>query len=206
MLNRILGKVDHSIVIKLMLLHTLVIAASNYLVNYKFEILGQPFAWSTFTYPLVYISTDLAIRLLGKDTARNVVGISFIPASVLSVFTISLAGIPLDAAVRVACASGLSYLAATMLDVYVFQWLREKYTQWWVAPGVSGVFVTIISTYIFFSAAFIGSSNEFMAANWFTVATNGVLSKILVNTAMILPAYGLLLGYLLKRMGKQGAR
>lgn len=197
---------DRSIVLKLMLLHTIVIAASNYLVNFKFMVLGQPFAWSTFTYPLIYISTDLTVRLLGKETARKVVGVSFIPASVLSVLTISLAGIPLDAAVRVACASGLSYLVATMLDVYAFQWLRERYKAWWVAPGVSGVFVTIISTYIFFSAAFIGSSNEFMSANWFTVATNGVLSKILVNTAMILPAYGLLLGYLLNRMGKPSGR
>lgn len=206
MLNRLLDGVDRTVVFKLMLLHTLIIAASNYLVNFKFEVLGQPFAWSTFTYPFVYISTDLAVRLLGKETARSVVGVSFIPASVLSVLTISLAGIPLDAAIRVACASGLSYLIATLLDVYAFQWLRERYRAWWIAPGVSGVFVTIISTYIFFSAAFIGSSNEFMAANWFTVATNGVLSKIIVNTIMILPAYGLLLGYLLNRMGKQGGR
>lgn len=206
MLDRIWYHNDRAILIKLMLLHTLVIAASNYLVNFKFMVLGQPFAWSTFTYPLVYISTDLTVRLLGKDTARRVVGMSFIPASVLSVFTILLAGMQLDAAIRVACASGLSYLVATLLDVYAFQWLRERYKQWWVAPGVSGVFVTIISTYIFFSAAFIGSSNEFMSANWFTVATNGVLSKVVVNTLMILPAYGLLLGYLLKRMGAPNAR
>lgn len=206
MLNRILDGVDGRIVAKLMLLHAVVIATSNYLVNFKFEVLGQPFAWSTFTYPFIYISTDLTVRLLGKETARSVVGVSFIPATVFSIATIMLAGMPADAAIRVACASGLSYLVATLLDVYVFQWLRERYTQWWVAPGVSGVFVTIISTYIFFSAAFIGSSNEFMAANWFTVATNGVLSKIFVNTLMILPAYGILLGYLLKRMGSAGAR
>ena len=206
MLYRILDGVDGKILAKLMLLHAVVIAASNYLVNFKFEVMGQPFAWSTFTYPFIYISTDLTVRLLGKETARSVVGVSFIPATVLSIATITLAGMPIDAAVRVACASGLSYLIATLLDVYVFQWLRDRYTQWWVAPGVSGVLVTIISTYIFFSAAFIASSNAFMAENWLTVATNGVLSKILVNTLMILPAYGILLGYLLKRMGSTGAR
>lgn len=206
MLDRIWHPTDRSVVFKLMLLHTIVIALSNYLVNFKFMILGQPFAWSTFTYPLVYISTDLTVRLLGRDTARSVVAVSFIPASLLSVLTILLAGMQLDAAVRVACASGLSYLVATLLDVYAFQWLRDRCQQWWVAPGVSGIFVTVVSTYIFFSAAFIGSGNEFMAANWFTVATNGILSKIVVNTIMILPAYGVLLGYLLKRMGDTGGK
>jgi uncharacterized PurR-regulated membrane protein YhhQ (DUF165 family) len=38
-----------------------------------------------------------------------------------------------------------------------------------------------------------------MAANWFTVATNNSISKIIVSLLVILPAYGLLLSYLQKK-------
>ena len=43
-----------------------------------------------------------------------------------------------------------------------------------------------------------------MAANWFTVATNNSISKIIVSLLVILPAYGLLLGWLQKKVAKEG--
>jgi hypothetical protein len=87
-----------------------------------------------------------------------------------------------------------------MLDVYAFQWLRDKYTQWWIAPFFSGNVTMIVSTYIFFACAFIGSANAFMAENWPIVATNGVLGKMLFGSALIVPIYGVVLNWLL---GKQ---
>lgn len=182
----------------LVITHAVIIAASNFLVNYKFELLGQPLAWSTFVYPLTFVATDLTVRLTNKRMGRSVIGVSFIPATVLSIFTTMAAGIGFDDALRVAIASGFAYLVASLIDVYVFQFLRERYKQWWVAPGASGIFITIISTYIFFASAFIGSNNAFMSANWFTVATNGIITKMIVNTIIILPVYGIVLNYLLK--------
>ena len=59
---------------------------------------------------------------------------------------------------------------------------------------------TFIDTYTFFFTAFYKGANEFMAANWFTVATNNSISKIIVSLVVILPAYGVLLNYLQKKI------
>jgi hypothetical protein len=39
-----------------------------------------------------------------------------------------------------------------------------------------------------------------MAANWHIVATNHIITKIAVSLAVILPAYGVLLSFLQKRV------
>jgi hypothetical protein len=189
--------IDRALLLKLMLLHTFVIALSNFLVNYKFMLFGSPVAWSTLTYPFIFISTDLTVRLIGKDMGRSVVGVSFIPGILASAAVILASGAPDSVAWRIAAASGTSYLITTLLDVYAFQYLREKVKTWWVAPLVSGNVTMALSTYIFFALAFIGSANAFMAENWFTVATNGVLGKLLFGSALIVPVYGVMLNWML---------
>jgi queuosine precursor transporter len=197
---KIFENIDKTLLIKLMVLHTVVIALSNFLVNYKFNIFGSPVAWSTLTYPFIFISTDLTVRLIGKEMGRNVVGVSFIPGILASAAVILASGAPDSVAWRIAAASGTSYLITTLLDVYAFQYLREKVKAWWVAPLVSGNLTMALSTYIFFALAFIGSANAFMAENWFIVATNGVIGKLLFGSALIVPVYGIVLNWIL---GKQ---
>jgi hypothetical protein len=194
------NNIDKNILLRLMLLHTAVIAFSNFLVNFKFTVFDSPIAYSTLVYPLVFLLTDLTVRLIGKNTARLVVAVSFIPGILASILVIMASGAPESVAVRVALASGFSYIVAQLLDVYVFQFLREKYTQWWIAPLISGNVMMALSTYLFFAAAFIGSANAFMAEHWFEVATNGVLGKLIFASAIIVPLYGMVLNYLL---GKQ---
>ena len=195
--NLMFKDIDKKVLIKLMLLHTVVIALSNFLVNYKFSLFDSPIAYSTLTYPLVFLATDLTVRLIGKGIARSVIAVSFIPGIIASVVVIMASGAPESVAIRVSLASGFSYLVAQLLDVYVFQFLREKYTQWWIAPLISGNAMMALSTYLFFAAAFIGSTNAFMAEHWFEVATNGVLGKLIFASAVIVPLYGMLLNYLL---------
>jgi uncharacterized integral membrane protein (TIGR00697 family) len=84
--------------------------------------------------------------------------------------------------------------------VYVFQYIREKYATWWIAPALSSVVSTFFDTYVFFFTAFAYGANEFMAANWHIVATNNSISKIIVSLLVILPAYGLLLSHLQKKL------
>jgi queuosine precursor transporter len=196
----ILKDIDRATLLKLMLLHTAVVAISNYLVNFKFTIFGSPIAYSTLSYPIIFIATDLTVRLLGKQMARTVIGVSVIPGIVASITVILATGAPESVAYRIALASGLSYMISQLLDVYVFQFLRERYTQWWIAPLVSGNLTVAISTYIFFAAAFMGSANAFMAENWPVVATNGVVGKLLFGSALIVPLYGVVLNYLLGKM------
>jgi len=205
MLNRILAGLDRALVTKLMIAHIAIIALSNYLVQFKFDLAGHPLAVAAFTFPLVVVLTDLTVRLLGKETGRAVIGLAFIPAVFVSILVVLASGAPSSVAFRIGLGSGVAYLVSNLLDVYVFQYLREKYATWWIAPALSCVVSTFFDTYAFFFTAFAGGQNEFMAANWHIVATNNSISKIVVSLLVILPAYGMLLSYLQNKMASETA-
>ena len=200
MFSKIFDGVNRALATKLMLAHILIIAISNYIVQYKIDIAGHPLSIAAFTFPLVVVLTDLTVRLIGKETGRAVIGIAFIPAIIVSILIVLASGAPMSVAVRIGLGSGFAYFISNLLDVYVFQYFREKYTSWWIAPTLSSVVSTFFDTYTFFFTAFAGGENEFMAANWFTVATNNSISKIVVSLVVILPAYGVLLNYLQKKI------
>ena len=203
MLDKILNGVDRALAFKLMLAHVLIIAVSNYIVQFKFSVFGAPLAWAAFTFPLVVVLTDLTVRLLGKETGRAVIALAFLPAIIVSMIVVKLGGAPDSVAFRSGLGSGMAYFISNLLDVYVFQYIREKYSTWWYAPTISAVASTFIDTYVFFFTAFAYGANEFMAANWHIVATNNSISKILVSLVVILPAYGLLLSHLQNKLVKQ---
>jgi uncharacterized PurR-regulated membrane protein YhhQ (DUF165 family) len=200
MLDRLLPGLDRSLALKLVAFHTFIIALSNWLVTIKFDFMGHPLTYAAFTYPLVVVATDLTVRLIGKEMGRAVVAASFIPAIVVSILVVMAGGAPQSIAFRIGLGSGLAYFVSCMLDVYVFQYIREKYATWWYAPAISAVVSTFLDTYVFFGTAFAGGANEFMANNWHIVATNNSISKVLVSLLVILPAYGLLLSRLQKKL------
>ena len=204
MINKILEGVDKPLAYKLMGLHILIIAISNYIVQFKFDFYGHPIALAAFTFPLVVVLTDLTVRMLGKETGRAVIGLAFIPAIIVSMAVVKLGGAPDSVAFRIGLGSGVAYFVSNMLDVYVFQYLREKYSTWWIAPALSSVVSTFLDTYAFFFTAFAYGANEFMAANWHIVATNNSISKILISLLVILPSYGLLLNYLQNKINQRG--
>lgn len=205
MLYRMLEGVDSKLAYKLMALHVFIIAVSNYLVQFKFEVFGNPLAAAAFTFPLVVVLTDLTVRLLGKQTGRAVITLAFIPAILVSMAVVKLGGAPDSVAIRIGLGSGIAYFMSNLLDVYVFQYFREKYATWWIAPTLSSIVSTFLDTYVFFFTAFAYGANEFMAANWHVVATNNSISKVLVSLLVILPAYGLLLNHLQKKLETQPA-
>ena len=201
--------VDKTLVRNLVILHTLVIAVSNYLVTIRFDLFpgadlplfgSFPLAAAAFTFPIVVVATDLTVRLVGKEAGRAVVAMAIIPAIVASVLVLLALGDP--HAYRVGFASGTAYAIGTMLDVYVFQYIREKYTEaWWAAPAFSTIAANIIDTYSFFFVAFAGSLDaegnlSWIGANWHVVAQNNTLTKIVVGLIVFLPAYGILLNRL----------
>jgi uncharacterized integral membrane protein (TIGR00697 family) len=200
MLDRFLPGLDKSLALKLVLFHTFVIAISNWLVQYKFGFFGNPIAVSAFTFPLVVVATDLTVRMVGKELGRTVVALSFVPAIIASMLVVLASGAPAITAVRIGVGSGVAYLLGTLLDVYVFQYIRERYNSWWIAPTLASVVTTVIDTYTFFFTAFYRGANEFMAANWHIVATNHIIIKVLVGLLVVVPAYGLLLNYLQRRI------
>lgn len=192
--------IDKSMMLKLALLHVIVITVSNALVNIPVEILGVKLTWAAFTFPLVIIATDLTVRLLGKGIARATIAAAYPIAIITSIAVVLAEGAPESVALRIGFASATAYAVGTLLDVYVFQFLRERYQTWWFAPALSTVVANIIDSYTFFAVAFNNSADEYMAANWMEIATSQAGLKILVGLVVFLPAYGVLLRYLKGRM------
>ena len=192
--------IDKSMLLKLVALHVIVITVSNALVGIPVEIFGTKLTWAAFTFPLVVLATDLTVRLLGKQIARSTILAAYPLAIIGSIAVVMLEGAPTSVALRIGLASATAYAVGTMLDVYVFQTLRERMSQWWIAPAVSTVAANIIDTYAFFFVAFNNSADEYMAANWMEIAGSQVVLKIAVGLIIFLPAYGLLLRYLSSRI------
>ncbi|MEM6676307.1 MAG: VUT family protein [Pseudomonadota bacterium] len=117
-----------------------IVTLSNVLVQYPFNTW---LTWGAFTYPFAFLVTDLANRLLGPAAARRVVLAGFVLAVGLSVWL---------ATPRIAIASGTAFFAAQMLDVAIFDRLRQG--AWWRAPVVSSTLGSAVDTLLFFSLAF----------------------------------------------------
>ena len=195
--------IDKKMMIKLALLHVAVIVVSNALVAIPVEIFGVKLTWAAFTFPIVVLATDLTVRMLGKNIARATIAAAYPLAIIGSIAVVLAEGAPESVALRIGFASATAYAVGTMLDVYVFQYLREKYRAWWLAPALSTIVANIIDSYTFFAVAFNNSADEYMAANWMEIATSQAGLKIAVGLILFLPAYGLLLKVLSGKLREQ---
>lgn len=195
--------IDKSMMLKLALLHVVVIVISNALVAIPVEIAGVKLTWAAFTFPIVVLATDLTVRMLGKNIARATIAAAYPLAIIGSIAVVLAEGAPGSVALRIGFASATAYAVGTMLDVYVFQYLRERYKAWWLAPALSTVVANIIDTYTFFAVAFNNSADEYMAANWVEIAGSQVVIKIVVGLIIFLPAYGLLLKMISGKLREQ---
>lgn len=126
------------------------VVASNILVQFLF---GQWLTWGAFTYPIAFLITDLTNRLHGAVAARKVVLAGFATGLVCSVIGTQIMGEfgPL-VTWRIALGSGLAFLLAQMVDVEIFDRLRQG--SWWRAPLVSTLIGSALDTAVFFSVAF----------------------------------------------------
>lgn len=182
--------IDKDLLIKLVSIHIVIIAIANYTVQFPVTTFGLHWTPAMFFFPFTVVATDLTVRLTNKHLARGVIGIAFIPAILISAFLADW---------RIGIASGVAYGVGQLLDVSVFQSIRERYDAWWAAPLISTIAANIIDTYVFFGTAFSGSEDEFMAENWLHIANVDLIMKICVCIVVFLPIYGVLLSYLIKR-------
>ena len=127
-----------------------IVLASNILVQFLF---GQWLTWGAFTYPLAFLVTDLVNFLHGPRAARKVLLAGFTVGILCSLVGSQIVGEfgPL-VTLRIALASGVAFLVAQMLDVFLFDRLRQG--AWWRAPLASTVVGSTIDTLLFFSIAF----------------------------------------------------
>jgi len=127
-----------------------VVVASNILVQFLF---GQWLTWGAFTYPLAFLVTDIMNRVYGPALARRVVFAGFLTGVACSLIGTQIMGEfgPL-VTLRIAIGSGIAFLTAQLLDIAVFNRLREG--AWWRAPVVSSVIGSTVDTALFFTIAF----------------------------------------------------
>jgi len=179
-------------------IHILIIAASNYLVQFPFEIYGFHNTWGALVFPLLYLASDLTIRFYGASAARKIILLSMFPALIISyVMTIASTANLAESlntfnlfAFRIAFASFMAYIIGQIFDIFVFAQIRRA-SKWWVAPFCSNSLGSLVDTFIFFSIAFFHSSDAFMAENWVEIAWGDYAFKLLMSIALFLPAYGL---------------
>jgi len=193
--------------------HILIISASNYLVQLPFTILGLHTTWGAFSFPFVYLATDLTVRIFGQQAARSIIFKAMLPALLIS-YVIgvlfqqgslqSLSALAeLNSFVfRIAFASFAAYLIGQLMDIKVFAKLRET-KRWWVAPTLSTIIGNFVDTLVFFSVAFYASTDAFMATNWPEIALVDYGFKLVISIGLFLPAYGQLLRALELRIIKQ---
>ena len=162
-----------------------VILISNELVQHPVKAvlfgidLSVILTWGAFTYPIAFLVTDTTNRIFGSRSARRVVAVGFALGVVLTV--LAALGIAIGesqessmttwqalwndpealALLRIALASGAAFLIAQLLDIRVFDILREKV--WWKAPAASSLIGSFFDTLIFFLLAFAGTGLPWMS-------------------------------------------
>ena len=184
----------------LVTIHTGIITLSNTLVSIPLILYGYKITWAAFSFPFVVVATDLTVRLLGKSVAQKTISYSYPLAIISSIIILYIEGNLISVAIRIGMASASAYALSVLIDIHAFQFIRKRYSSWWLAPALSTVISNIIDSYVFFSVAFLKSEDEYMALNWIEIAGTQTVLKIIIGLIFFLPAYGILLNFLLKRL------
>ena len=157
-----------------------VIIISNYLVQFpinKFN-LQIVLTYGAFSYPITFLITDLANRRFGKEKARKLVYFGFIFGILLTLFVST--NFEDVISIRIAIGSGAAFLVAQLIDIEIFQKLRNNV--WFIAPMTSSILGSIIDTFLFFSISFLGTGIP-----WITLAFGDLFVKILMAFLMLIP-------------------
>ena len=181
-----------------------VILISNNLVQHPVQgflfgiDLSLILTWAAFTYPVAFLVTDTTNRIFGVGPARRVVAVGFAfgvgltivaalviasgvsRATEVSIWQALFNDPDALAMLRTAVASGSAFLVAQLLDIKVFDGLREA--AWWKAPTASSLLGSFIDTAIFFSLAFAGTGLP-----WVTWAAGDFCAKLLMIALLLYP-------------------
>ena len=182
----------------------LVILTSNELVQHPVKAvlfgidLSVILTWGAFTYPIAFLVTDTTNRIFGPRSARKVVAVGFALGVALTVLAALGIAISVSQAssmttwqalwndpnalsmLRIALASGAAFLVAQLLDIKVFDFLRQKV--WWKAPAASSLIGSFFDTLIFFLLAFAGTGLP-----WMSWAIGDFCAKLVMIMLLLYP-------------------
>ena len=188
-------KIEKRFFFILALLIALIVATSNYLVQFPVSYfgLGDFLTYGAFSYPMAFLITDLSNRKYGKDIAKKIVYLGFIFGICLTFFIAFLDFIYISP--RIAIGSAVAFLTAQLIDVNIFDKLRNK--KWFIAPLTSSLIASTVDTFLFFSISFYGTG-----INWITLSIGDLAIKIFVALVMLIP-FRLLLSHFQEISNKQ---
>ena len=146
----------------------LVVVISNIAVSYP---INDWLTWGALTYPIAFLVTDMTNRLFGVARARTVVYAGFLIGVILSLWAADM---------RIALASGSAFLIAQLLDITIFDKLRQK--TWWKAPLISTIISSAVDTLLFFSIAFVATGLP-----WVTWAIGDYGAKLAMAAILLVP-------------------
>ena len=158
----------------------LVVVLSNYLVQFPVQYFGfqDLFTYGAFTYPIAFLITDLSNKSYGKNTAKKIVYFGFVLGIILTFyFSTNYSDL---ISIRIAIGSGTAFLVAQLIDVNIFDRLRNKI--WYAAPLTSSLIGSTIDTFLFFSISFYGTGIP-----WVTLSLGDLTVKVLVALLMLIP-------------------
>jgi queuosine precursor transporter len=173
-------KIGNNLFLLLSVFMGIVIIVSNYLVQFpinKFN-LQNLLTYGALSYPITFLITDLANRRFGKEKARKLVYVGFVVGILLTLFVST--NFKDIISIRIAIGSGTAFLIAQLVDIEIFQRLRNN--AWFIAPMTSSFFGSIIDTFLFFSISFLGTS-----VPWVTLAFGDLFVKLLMVILMLIP-------------------
>lgn len=145
-----------------------IVLVSNILVQFP---LNDWLTWGAFSYPVAYFVTDVCNRRAGPALARRIAWLGFAVGAFLSL---------LLAPWRIALASSVAFIVSQLLDIAVFNKLRQQ--SWWKAPFIGSVIASIIDTALFFGLAFAGTE-----ISWLHLATGDLGVKLAMAVLLLAP-------------------
>ena len=180
-----------------------IVVASNVLVQFLY---GDWLTYGAFVYPFAFLVTDVINRVAGPSRARRVVVAGFCVGALCS-----LAGSWIEnefgplVTMRIAIGSGVAFLVSQLLDVALFDRLRQG--RWWRAPLASTVIGSVVDTALFFAIAFSAAftllepTNDVSWANqevlllgvgptaplWVSLAVADLLVKLSISIIALFP-------------------
>jgi uncharacterized integral membrane protein (TIGR00697 family) len=157
-----------------------VVLSSNYLVQFPIDYYGlsEILTYGAFSYPVAFLITDLANRFYGKFVARKIVYFGFFIGIIFTLlFSTDFADL---ISIRIAIGSGVAFITAQLLDIQIFDRLREK--KWFIAPLTSSFIGSTVDTFLFFSISFYATG-----VPWITLSLGDLAVKLFVSLVMLIP-------------------
>tara|TARA_B100001079_G_scaffold1506_1_gene1312 strand:+ start:150 stop:698 length:549 start_codon:yes stop_codon:yes gene_type:complete len=166
--------------VTLSILMGVVVLSSNYLVQFPINYYGlsEILTYGAFSYPVAFLITDLANRFYGKFLAKKIVYIGFFIGIIFTLlFSTDFADL---ISIRIAIGSGVAFITAQLLDIQIFDRLRQK--EWFIAPLTSSFIGSTVDTFLFFSISFYGTG-----VPWITLSLGDLTVKLFVALIMLIP-------------------